>query len=182
MWRFTDQKDALSKDCIGPSRYSKGQGLPIRVWGLLIRGRLHITVLEEGVRLNQWIYAELIRGWFRETIGRLRGPLLIQDYEKCIRAPESLRALKEQKIRLLPLYPKYSQDLNAIENAWARLRHRLDDTYPAGEESRAEFIRRLRAAVGWINKNKSEDLAYLHFNLKERADDVLEQDGGRTKW
>ena len=40
VWRYADHKDALSKDCIGPSRYSKSQGSPVRVWGLLVRGRL----------------------------------------------------------------------------------------------------------------------------------------------
>ena len=94
----------------------------------------------------------------------------------------SLCALKEDGIQLLRLYPKYSQDLNAIENAWARVRNRLDDTYPAAEEPRAQFTRKLHAAVAWVNKHKSEELALLHFNLKDRADDVLEQNGGRTKW
>ena len=30
-WRFSDRRDALWHDCIGPSAYNKAQGEPIRV-------------------------------------------------------------------------------------------------------------------------------------------------------
>ena len=50
VWRRSDNKDALYQDCIGPSSYSKGQGIPCKVWGFLACGVLRIHVLDEGGR------------------------------------------------------------------------------------------------------------------------------------
>ena len=47
-------------------------------------------------------------------------------------------------------------------------------------ESRDEFIPRLRAAVRWVNENCSEQLWKFCTNQKERAEEVLLRDGGRT--
>ena len=35
VWRRSDNTDALYQDCIGPSSYSKGQGIAVRVWGVV---------------------------------------------------------------------------------------------------------------------------------------------------
>lgn len=40
VWRQASGHDALYEDCVGPSSHSKAQGLPVRVWGLLIGGML----------------------------------------------------------------------------------------------------------------------------------------------
>lgn len=53
---------------------------------------------------------------------------------------------------------------------------------PVKLEGRAEFLKRLRAAVRWVNQHKQEELWYLSTNQKERARAVLEKKGGRTKW
>ena len=182
VWRQADHKDALSVDCVGPSKYSKAQGKPVRVWGLLVRGQLHLKVLPAGTVLNKWYYQGLIQKWFGKTIGGLRQPLLIQDYERALRAAEPLQAFKDAKIKILQLYPKNAQDLNACENAWAFLRSRLDDTRPIEREDRSDFLRRLRAAVAWINNHHRAALLSLSLNLKERARDVLKKDGARTAW
>ena len=62
------------------------------------------------------------------------------------------------------------------------LKDRLDDTMPAQLEARRDFLRRLRAAVRWVNMNKQEELWYLSTNQKERAQEVLLKKGSRTKW
>ena len=79
-------------------------------------------------------------------------------------------------------YPKVSQDFNAIENAWGILKERLLETLPTHLESREDFVKRVRAAVGWMNKNRSARLWELSTNRKARADDCLAQKppGGRT--
>ena len=56
-----DRTDALYEDCIGPSSYSKGQGAPVRLWGLLARGRLQTAVLRKGQTMNARRYAKLVR-------------------------------------------------------------------------------------------------------------------------
>ena len=51
--RQADGGDALYEDCVGPSALWKAQGLPVRTWGLLANGVLHITVLPEGECMNR---------------------------------------------------------------------------------------------------------------------------------
>ncbi len=51
--RRTDRKDALYTDCVGPSRHSKAQGTPVRIWGLLNDGELKVSILEDGVVMNR---------------------------------------------------------------------------------------------------------------------------------
>ena len=57
VWRRADGKDALSGDCVGPSSYTKGQGVPVRIWGLLAKGRLHVATLPEKQAMSRWWYA-----------------------------------------------------------------------------------------------------------------------------
>ena len=48
VWRRSTNEDAVHQDCMGPSAYSNGQGMPCKVWGFLACGVLHIHVLDEG--------------------------------------------------------------------------------------------------------------------------------------
>ena len=52
MWRMADGSDGLYEDCIGPSSYTKAQGLPVRVWGMLANGVFSYAVLAEGGRMS----------------------------------------------------------------------------------------------------------------------------------
>jgi hypothetical protein len=182
VWRRSDNKDALYEECIGPSSYSKGQGIPLRVWGMLASGRLHIHILEEGDTMNKDLYTELIEDKFEGWCGNCE--YLVCDYERCLRSAEALHALTKTSLKLLEGYPKVSQDFNAIENAWAILKERLDQTMPVKLETRADFVIRLRAAVKWANQCRSEQLWYLSTNQKERAEECLanKPPGGRTKF
>ena len=85
-------------------------------------------------------------------------------------------------IQVLADYPPCSQDLNAIENAWALLRDRLHASRPTEVEDRGAFTARLRNAVRWMNVNKREQLVMFCDNQKEGARDVLQLKGGRTAW
>ena len=62
------------------------------------------------------------------------------------------------------------------------LRERLDATLPVAMESRDDFIVRLRVAIDWVNVHRSEQLWKFCTNQKERADEVLLRDGGRTSF
>eukprot|EP00973_Karenia_brevis_P057693 8025966-Karenia_brevis.AAC.1 len=180
VWRRADRKDALWADCIGPSGYNKAQGEPVRVWGVLAAGYLSVTVLPAGQTMNRWWYAWIVRHYFP---GWLNGcSLLVQDFERCLRCLEPLEAMKEINLKLVENYPRCSQDLNAIENAWKILRDRLFETLPESRESREDFIARLRNAISWVNRNKYDELLFLCTNQKQRAQDVQDLKGSRTKW
>jgi len=182
VWRTTEQRDALFADCVGPSSYAKAQGELVRVWGLLVNGRLHISVLEHGKSMNRWEYSSLIQHKMQGWLRGVRQPLLVQDYEKCLWCEEPQAALRDIGVRVLRRHPKHSPDLNAIENAWAYLRERLAETHPDGHEDRDDFVRRLRNAVAWINVHKRVALRKLCRNQKERARDVQLQEGHKTQW
>ena len=107
---------------------------------------------------------------------------LVQDYERCLRCDEPLAELGKIGVQLVEGYPKCSQDLSAIENAWKLLRERVDETLPTQLESREDFLPRLCAAVQWVNVHRAEQLWKLSTNQKERADEVLLRKGGRTSW
>jgi hypothetical protein len=180
VWRHADRNDALYNECIGPSSYNKAQGMPVRVWGLLSDGILNIHILEEGEVMDSCLYSELVEDKFGEWM--LSTKYLVQDFERCLRTQEVRHTLQTEGIHLVEKYPKVSQDFNAIENAWKELRDRLFATLPATLESREQFIVRLKAAVQWLNWNRSRQLWYLSTNQKERAQECLDNEGGRTSW
>lgn len=182
IWRMADGSDALYHDCIGPSSYSKGQGVAVRIWGLLAAGVLNVYVLEEGEVMDRWLYAELIEDYFPRWLKHCC--YLVQDFERCLHAEEPMASLREIAVELVDGYPKCPQDFNAIENAWKILRERLDETLPRGLETRDRFVERLLSAVAWVNRHKKAELEYLSRNQKERANDCLQANpkGSRTKW
>ena len=179
MWRRTDRRDALWEECIGPSSYAKGQGEAVRLWGILANGKLNITILPKGERMNRNVYARIIRRYFP---GWLDGcDLIVQDHERCLHCDEPMEAFNDIGCELVD-FPPCSQDLNAIENAWKLLRERLYDTLPIALESREDFAVRARNAVRWINENRSAELKHYCSNQKERALEVRKRKGSRTSW
>ena len=94
------------------------------------------------------------------------------------------RIAQQEKCKLIDPYPKYSQDFNAMKNAWFTLKQRLDQTMPTKLEGRDEFIKRLKDAVRWANKHRSKHLWDMSTNQKQRAEDCLATTppGGRTTW
>ena len=187
MWRQANGSDALYEDCVGPSSYAKGQGYPVRVWGLLLEGVLFIFVLPFGEVMNRvwyaWIVAHFFGKWRDKIWGAKVKAYLVQDHEKCLWTPEPREEMAKRNIVLLENYPKCSQDLNPIETVWRELRARLFDTEPTAMETRDQFIPRMRNAVAWVNANRRSLLLELCSNQKAWAQDVLQAQppGARTK-
>ena len=186
VWRQAGGHDALFEDCVGPSSYWKGQGQPIRVWGLLVVGMLFITVLPAGQAMNRWWYAWVIEkkfpSWLRTALKSKarKGVYLVQDHERALWTQEPRQAMRDQGIELLENYPKCSQDLNPIETAWREVRARLNVTMPTHHESRDQFICRLRSAVAWVNQHRKKYLLEICTSQKAWAKDVQDMTGGRT--
>ena len=180
VWRYTDGRDALFQENLGPSCYKKGQGIPVRVWGMLAEGTLYIHILDEGEAMNNELYEELVEDKFEQWMGCCR--YLVQDFERCLRSEGPMNAFAKMGIELVDGYPRCSQDFNAIENCWKLLRDRLHTTLPLGMEPRNAFIERLHKAVTWLNRNSKASLWHFARNQKERCRECLELKGGRTSW
>ena len=189
VWRKADGSDALFQECIGPSAYWKSQGLPVRVWGLLVAGWLFVAILPEHVTMTAATYVSIVKKnfakWLQQGLGRRAascGAFLVQDHERCLWKDESLAALKEAGVTVLD-FPKCSQDLNPIEICWRELRARLDETAPTEREYRDDFVKRVKNAVLWLNNNRHEYFLKLCTCQKEWARDVqtATPPGSRTK-
>ena len=180
VWRQTDGGDALYADCVGPSKYKKAQGRPVRVWGMLSEGKLSIEVLEQGEVMNNELYSTLVDEKFPEWLGACEH--LVQDFEACLRSKEALEAFDRVGVKLVPGYPVSSQDFNAIENAWDLLRKRLAETMPRALEARDGFIIRLHEAVVFINRYRKNRLEELSRNQKVRCKECEDLEGARTSW
>ena len=184
VWRMANGSDALFEDCVGPSQYSKGQGQPVRLWGLLAKGTLFVTVLPAKITMNRWEYEKVIQRrfpkWIRAAFGPRAAPFLVQDHERCLWTAEPRAAMLQQGIKLLVNYPKCSQDINPIEEAWRELRARLAQTDTTHLEGREEFTVRLRAGVAWVNRNRRRLFKKICSSQKNWAQDVLDAEGRRT--
>ena len=101
VWRQPDHKNALYADCIGPSVYRKAQGEPVRVWGLLVGARLHVTILPFGHVMNRHWYARTIKQRFVKWLRRRPGARMVQDYERCLRTKEPMAEFKKAGITLV---------------------------------------------------------------------------------
>ena len=180
VWKQKDGGDALYADCVGPSKYKKAQGRPVRVWGMLSEGTLKIEVLAEGDVMNKELYSHLVDDKFSDWLGVC--DYLVQDFEACLRSDEALEAFDRVGVKLVPGYPRVSQDFNAIENAWFLLRQRLDETMPKAMETRDDFIGRLNQAVVFLNRYRKNRLEELSRNQKVRCKECEELEGARTSW
>ena len=190
VWKMASGRDGLWDANVGASLYAKAQGLPVKIWGFLANGRLEYFVLPmDGPRktthMNGTRYNELVQSkfaaWRHNCFHDSQSVYLVQDHEACLWQKRNLDALRGAGFVVEP-FPKSSPDLNAIEGIWGRLRQLLTEREPTQRETRAEFLVRLRRTVSWMNDNEKENMLRLCRNLKERADDVLENLGAKTKW
>jgi transposase len=190
VWRMASGRDGLWDANVGASLYAKAQGLPVKIWGFLANGRLEYFVLprdgpKKTTHMNGTRYNDMVQSKFaawRHNCFRDNLPVyLIQDHEGCLWQKRNLDALRGAGFIVEP-FPKSSPDLNAIEGIWAHLRQLLAEREPTQRETRAEFLVRLRRTVTWMNDNKKKNMLCLCRNLKERADDVIENLGAKTKW
>ena len=114
---------------------------------------------------------------------RPRGRVFIaKDYERFLRNPANIEAEADAGCDQIPLYPKCSPDLNAIEGWWRKLKMYLDANQPTEMESRPAFLRRLRRAVTYLNTHCRKHGRTLCRNQKERARECIKLKGAKTRW
>ena len=102
VWRMANGKDGLWEANVGPSCYAKSQGLPVKIWGMFARGRLHYFVLPKdgptktcnmtGARYNKVVKTHFSK-WRRSCFLRGRA-FLVKDHERCLWQQRNLDAEK----------------------------------------------------------------------------------------
>ena len=190
VWRMANGKDGLWEANVGPSCYAKSQGLPVKIWGMFARGRLHYVVLPKdgptktahmnGARYNKVVQTHFSK-WRRSRFFRGRA-FLVKDHERCLWQQRNLNAEKAAGFDLVKNFPESSPDLNAIEGWWHRLKDILIEQAPAEIETRPAFLNRSRRTVDRLNRTATKDGLALCGNQKVRARDVLRLKGARSKW
>ena len=202
-WRLADGSDSMEDKNVGPSAYAKSQGNPVRMWGLFCNGRLEYWVLPEepddkgkmksvamtGERYHHFISTYLAK-WRRKCLPKFpksQKVPLVKDHEGFLRwnhtkAYDNLKAERDAGFSTVTQHPKCSADLNAIEGWWRVLQLRLFLTAPVQMESRAQFLKRLRRTVAWLNNNARAHGKQLCTNQKERARAVKKLLGAKCKW
>ena len=108
----------------------------------------------------------------------------MKDHERCLRAAESMEAMRSIGVSLVKEFPKCSQDLNPVENVWNTLRDLINVPQPVAKEARVDFELRLRAAVQELNSKQADSLKDLWLCQKKRAKALLEAHppGSRLPW
>lgn len=193
-WRMATGEDSLEDKNVAASSYAKAQGLPIKIWGFFCDGHLEYYVLPKDYtsngkpstqHMNGKRYLAMVKKhfakWRRTCLPRGR-VFIVKDYERFLRNPEIVAAEAEAGCDQIPLYPKVSPDLNAIEGWWRKLKMHLDSNQPATMESRPAFLRRLRRAVQHLNKHSRAHGRQLCRNQKQRASECIKLKGARTRW
>ena len=197
VWRRKDGSDSLEDKNVGPSRYSKSQGLPVKIWGVCGDGHLEYMLLPEVVNkrgkktsanMNGDRYLAMVQKYFPAwkkkmfpRLGKTKIPL-VKDFEGFLRQPRNLKAKEVAGCKTLTQHTKCSPDLNAIENAWDLLQDRLLLTAPVETESRSEFVARLRRTVYWMHANARKHGRRLCTNQKKRAAQIKQLQGARCSY
>ena len=133
---------------------------------------------EKGVKLVRSKFA----AWRKQCLPRVGRAVLVQDHERCLWKPASLKALTDAGCDVLHKHPKYSPDLNAIEAWWNRLRQLLEKHAPTEIEGRSQFILRLRRTVNWMNSNCRDEGKRLCHGQKVRARAVIKLKGAKCRY
>ena len=79
--------------------------------------------------------------------------IMVRDFKGLLRRLRNLKADENAGLNTLSQHPMLPPDLNAIESIWDLLQDRLLLTAPMEMESRADFIKRSRRIVTWMNTN-----------------------------
>ena len=97
------------------------------------------------------IHASTVRKHYAAWAGWAQG--IVHDGERALWAPAAKRAYKEAGVPPLK-HPPTSPDMNPIENAWALLDRRLEETRPETFEPENKFRARVHAATRYLNAGR----------------------------
>ena len=134
-----------------------------------------------GVRYKEMVEKDFA-AWRKKCLPRGGRVFVVKDYERFLRSEANIAAEAKAGCVQVPMFPKSSPDLNAVEGWWRKLKLYLEEREPTEMETREQFLRRLRRAVDFLNKRCRSQGRRLCRNQKERASQCKKLRGARTKW
>ena len=155
------------------------QGVRLGVFGILAHGRLRVAFMEDG-RVSGDSHSRLVRQMYARWGGAdLQG--IFHDGERALWSKKSKAAYDAVDVTPLAL-PPYSPDMNPIENCWALLDARLQETAPDGFETKKKMRKRVRNAVMWVNANHERSMLNMVKSMPERIRLCKELKGAMTRY
>lgn len=128
--------------------------------------------------INKESYSEriipLVHGWIRLNPGLQ----FMQDNAPGHAAQFTQDEIRERAIPTI-FWPPFSPDLNPIETLWNKLKDWLGQKYPDQNCSYDELRRRIQEAWDAIGE---QELHQLILTMPQRCQDVIDAQGGHTKW
>lgn len=130
--------------------------------------------------INKESYCEkivpLVDGWFRMNPGS--GLLFMQDNAPSHAAKYTIQELQERGIPVI-LWPAFSPDLNPIETVWNKMKDWIGLNYPSRKATYDQLRQQVQEAWDAIGQ---ETLQELIGTMHQRCLDVIEANGGHTRW
>ena len=103
----------------------------------------------------------------------------MQDNAPSHAAVATIKDLEERSVRLI-YWPSFSPDLNPIERLWNIMKNWINTHYPNNHKTSYDTLRKqVREAWDAIREDTLEELIDT---MQERCQDVIDAEGGHTKW
>ena len=152
----------------------------VMVWACFsFRGRGGIEFLKEGEMMNGERYRDILENKLELFMGMHNCSHFLQDSAPCHKSKIVKKWFDDHPAITLIKWPGNSPDLNPIENMWIWMKNQLK------ESSRCTNLQELRQEILKLWAEKMNNIQYLR-NLVEsmprRLQDVIERDGGCTKY
>ena len=106
----------------------------LMVWAAISsKGKSHLWIGKYGFKINSEEYCKMLNNTLIPMI-KTQFPddnyLVLQDNARCHTSKETIKWLTEKNIKMLPNYPPYSPDFNAIEKIWKIMKDFIEKNQP----------------------------------------------------
>ena len=153
----------------------------IMVWGCFSwQGRGGLEFLKKGEMMDGPRYRRLIDEKLELFMNQHQTTHFLQDGAPCHRSRIVTAWFQDRPHITLIKWPGNSPDLNPIENAWDWMKDRLAENTPRA--SSVEELKRQVAELWTLRMGNSAYLRNLVESMPRRLQDVIERDGGMTKY
>ena len=149
----------------------------VMVWGSFgYHGVGELVVLEKNVKVNQFVYLELLCDALPDAFEKTRANVFMQDGAPAHTARSVTQWLQDCQISYFKDWPGNSPDINPIENLWGLMKRQLRDLDTSSVPKLITAIQQLWAGFS------AEYLQRLADSVPRRLKEVLIRKGNTTRY